>query len=139
MSTLARAMLTTILLGTVTASLAACTLKATLDTTSDGITNFLSSTSGKTWFTEDGLVREDLKVEAFAWMNYENLKQDMARGSGEYLSSLGSLMSVPPDRQTEFLAFVQQRYPVLVGGDRTTPGTMLAVLKREWTARSTVR
>lgn len=139
MSTLARAMLTTILLGTVTASLAACTLKATLDTTSDGMTNFLSSTSGKTWFTEDGLVREDLKVEAFAWMNYENLKQDMARGSGEYLSSLGSLMSVPPDRQTEFLAFVQQRYPVLVGEDRTTPGTMLAVLEREWTARSTVR
>ncbi|GIW55636.1 MAG: hypothetical protein KatS3mg082_2040 [Nitrospiraceae bacterium] len=139
MSTLGRAMLTPILLGTVIASLPACTLKATLDTTSDGITNFLSSTSGKTWFTEDGLVREDLKVEAFAWMNYENLKQDMARGSGEYLSSLGSLMSVPPDRQTEFLAFVQQRYPVLVGGDRTTPGTMLALLKREWTARSAVR
>ncbi|MEW6246532.1 MAG: DUF3015 family protein [Nitrospirota bacterium] len=120
-------------------TVSACTLKATLDTTSDGMTNFLSSTSGKTWFTEDGLVREDLKVEAFAWMNYENLKQDMARGSGEYLLSLGSLMNVPPDRQMEFLAFVQERYPILAGMDRTTPVTMLAALRQEWAARSTVR
>lgn len=120
-------------------TVSACTLKATLDTTSDGITNFLSSTSGKSWFTEDGLLREDLKVEAFAWMNYENLKQDMARGDGEYLLSLGSLMNVPRDRQTEFLAFVQERYPILVGMDRTNPATMLAALKQEWTARSPVR
>ncbi len=139
MFALTHAMLLPILLGTLIASLSACTLKATLDTTSDGTTNFLSSTSGKTWFTEDGLVREELKVEAFAWMNYENLKQDMARGGGEYLSSLGTLMNVPPDRQTEFLAFVQQRYPMLVGNDRTTPATILAALQQEWAARSALQ
>ncbi len=136
MRTLTRALLLPIALVTLTISLPACTLKATLDTTSDGITNFLSSTSGKTWFTEDGLVREDLKVDAFAWMNAENLKQDMARGGGEYLSSLGSLMNVPPDRQTEFLAFVQERYPILAGTDQTNPTAMLAALKQGWAARS---
>ncbi len=139
MRTLTRTLLLPITLGTLTISLPACTVKATLDTTSDGITNFLSSTSGKTWFTEDGLVRDDLKVEAFVWMNAENLKQDMARGNGEYLSSLGTLMNVSPDRQTEFLTFVQDRYPILAGTDQPNPLAILAALKQGWAARSAVQ
>ena len=54
-------------------SLSACSITETIN-------NFLSSTSGRSWFTEDGLVKEDQKVNAFMAFNFENLKQDMAHG-----------------------------------------------------------
>ena len=62
-------------------SLSACSITETIN-------NILSSTSGRSWFTEDGLVKTDQKVNAFMAFNFENLKQDMARGQGEYLDSL---------------------------------------------------
>ncbi len=114
--------------------LSACTLKATLDTTSDGITNFLSSTTPGAWFTSEGLVKDQYKVTAFTTLNFQNLKEDMARGQGEYLTSLGTLLGVPADYQAEFFALAQARYPVLVSSDRTTPGEMLAALSRELSA-----
>jgi hypothetical protein len=44
------------------------------------ISNFLSSTSGQSWFTEDGLIKTDHRVQAFMAFNFENIKQDMAKG-----------------------------------------------------------
>lgn len=114
-----------------TLGLTACTLKATLDTTSDGITNFLSSTTPGAWFTSEGLVKDQYKVTAFTTLNFQNLKEDMARGQGEYLTSLGILIGVPADYQAEFFALAQAKYPFLVSSDRTTPSEMLAALNRE--------
>lgn len=117
-----------------TLGLSACTLKATLDTTSDGTTNFLSSTTPGAWFTSEGLVKDQYKVTAFTTLNFQNLKEDMARGQGEYLTSLGTLIGVPADYQAEFFALAQAKYPFLVSSDRTTPGEMLAALSRELSA-----
>lgn len=111
--------------------LTACTLKATLDTTSDGTTNFLSSTTPGAWFTSEGLVKDQYKVTAFTTLNFQNLKEDMARGQGEYLTSLGILIGVPADYQAEFFALAQAKYPFMVSSDRTTPAEMLAALNRE--------
>ena len=107
-----------------------CTLKATLDTTSDGTTNFLSSTTPGAWFTGDGLVKSEYKPIAFTTLNFENLKQDMAQGRGEYLGSLGTLLGVPGDHQADFFALTREKYPILFVSDRTTPGEMLAVLQQ---------
>ncbi len=79
-----------------------CTLKATLDTTSDTLSNFFSSTSGRSWLTEDGLVREDMKVDVFVAANRANLQQDIAQAEGEYLASLETLLAVPPTRRASF-------------------------------------
>jgi hypothetical protein len=68
------------------------------------------------------------KVHAFASMNFDNLKQDMARGHGEYLASLGALLGVPEERQAGFYALTRDHYPVLIQSDRTTPGEMIAAL-----------
>ena len=94
-----------------------CTLKATLDTTSDGTTNFVSSTTPGAWFTQDGLLRPEQKIAAFTAYNQTNLEQDLARGQGEYLTSLGSLLGVPEDRQTAFQSTAQDAYGTLAVAD----------------------
>ena len=88
-------------------SLSACSVTET-------ISNFLSSTSGKSWFTEDGLIKTDHRVQAFMAFNFENIKHDMAKGQGEYLDSLSTLMEIPPDRRASFYAHAQSRYPFVV-------------------------
>lgn len=112
-------------------ALEGCTIKATLKTTSDGVFNFLSSTSGRSWWNEDGLVKKEERLNAFVALNYENLKQDMARGRGEYVATLSDLLGVPGDRRDDFSAFTRDRYEILVAGDGTSPLEMLAVLERE--------
>lgn len=102
--------------------------------TTDNTTDTLSTTTPGLWFTGEGLVKDDQKVNAFAALNFENLKHDMAQGRGEYLASLGTLLGVPRDHQAEFFALTQEKYPILVQSDRTTPGEMLAALNRELSA-----
>ncbi len=112
-------------------SLGGCTVKATLKTTTDGFVNVLSSTSGRSWWNEDGLVKKEERLNAFVALNYQNLKQDMARGQGEYVATLSNLLGVPEDRRADFSAFTRDRYEVLVTGEGTSPGEMLAALERE--------
>jgi len=88
-------------------SLSACSVTET-------ISNFLSSTSGKTWFTEDGLIKTDHRVQAFMAFNFENIKQDMAKGQGEYLDSLSTLMEIPPEHRASFYTHAQSRYSLVV-------------------------
>ena len=119
-------------------TLSGCTVKATVKTVADIMTNFLSSTSGKSWLTEDGLVKQELKIRAFAAVNFESLKRDMARGHGEYLSSLGTLLGVTRDHQEDFSTLAREKYPVLIPSDRTKPGEMLTALAREMSAEPTL-
>ena len=101
-------------------SLSACSITETIN-------NILSSTSGRSWFTEDGLVKEDQRVNAFMAFNFENVKQDMANGQGEYLASLSTLMGIPQDRRASFYAHAQSRYP-LVMEHHSNPQETLALL-----------
>ena len=117
-------------------ALGACTTKASTDTTSDGLTNFLSSTSGRSWFTEDGLVQQDQKLQAFVHVNFDDLKQEVALGDGEYLTSFGQLLGVQAQQQEDFSSWVQARYPRIIRSERTTPGEFLAALDREWSNRT---
>lgn len=99
-----------------TLSVSACnTTKATVDTT----VKFFSSTSPDSMFTADGLVEQKEKINLFAGMTFENLRQDVAQGKGQYLTSLAVLMNVPPSRHDEFAAFLQSRYATLFTTDLT--------------------
>ena len=91
-----------------------CTIKATLDTTSDGVTNFLSSTSGKSWWTEDGLVKHGEHARVFVVMNHDILLQEIAQGHGEYVQAFGTILGVSSDHQAHFQEVIQNEYPVLV-------------------------
>jgi len=92
-----------------------CTFKATTDTTTDGTTEFMSSTTDKTWWTEEGLVKQGQHVWAFVSVNYANLLQDMAKGEGEYVVAFGKLLNVPPVHQQVFADRLQQHYLTLSG------------------------
>ncbi|GKS57581.1 hypothetical protein YTPLAS18_11080 [Nitrospira sp.] len=99
-----------------------CTIKATLDSTSDVVSNFLSSTSGHAWLTEDGLVREDMRTEVFVAANWANLQQNIAQSDGEYLSAFESLLAVPYSRRETFRQKAQQHLALL-----DSPGPNLAI------------
>lgn len=102
--------------------LSACT--SPTGTTKDTF-DMTSSSTGRTWFTEDGIVKDDYKVLTFTTLNFTVLKQNMAQGEGEYLASLGALLGVPPERRVSFASLAQAQYAVLVRSDRATPAEML--------------
>ncbi len=116
-----------------------CSFKATIEQTTDTTSNLTGTTSsGRSWFTGEGQVKQDQKVNAFAHLTFDQLKQDMAVGQGEYLDSLTSLMGVSPEEQPTVAAWIQARYPRLVASDRTTPSQMLAAIDRERRAGTSV-
>lgn len=93
---------------------AACnTTKATIDTT----VNFFSSTTPNDLFTQDGLVRQEEKINLFAGVAYENLRQEAAAGSGQYVTSLATLYGVPAAKQGDFGKVLQQRHAELFAAD----------------------
>jgi hypothetical protein len=88
-------------------SLAACnTTKATLDTT----VAFFSSTSPQDIFSADGLVRQEQKINLFAGVAYENLRQEVASGGGQYVTSLATLYGVPETKHADFARLLQQHH-----------------------------
>lgn len=88
--------------------LAACTTTPT-GTTKD-IFDFTSSTTDRAWFTIDGQVKSEYKARVFVEYNQESLLQDIARGQGEHLTSMATLLNVPPDRSAAFRSMAQAKY-----------------------------
>jgi hypothetical protein len=119
-----------LVLASVGLGISACnTSKATVDT----FAKFTSSTSPGEMFDADGYVKQSQKARLFAAVVFENLEQDIARGNGEYLTSLAVFLKVPAGEQDEFRTLSQSKYPLLFASDRRTAESMLAMLtsKRE--------
>ncbi|GJL66713.1 MAG: hypothetical protein NPIRA05_16840 [Nitrospirales bacterium] len=87
-----------------------CTLKATTESLTDTTTNILSSTTPGAWFTADGLLKPDEKVNAFVATNYHNLQQNIAQGEGEYLTALGALLDIQEANMDSFHARAQENF-----------------------------
>jgi len=100
------------------------TTKATVDT----FAKFTSSTSPGEWIDADGVIQESQKARLFTAVAFENIEQDIARGNGEYLTSLAVLMKVPPGEQDTFRTRSQSNYPLLFVPDRRTAESMLGML-----------
>ena len=115
-----------IALGCCAAFASACTTTPT-GTTKD-IFDFTSSTTGKSWYNEDGMLRPEHRPIAFATFNYESVKRDMAQGQGEHLVSLATLLGVSRARVDEFGLLAQARYAALES-PRTTPEEILISMR----------
>lgn len=110
-------------IGLIAFSTAACTTNPFEPTT-----DTVSSTSGKTWFTEDGLISAEHKAIVFVTFNKENLSRDMAAGRGEYLASMSELLGVPQEQRTAFFSDLQARMPDMTGAS-ARPELLLATLR----------
>jgi hypothetical protein len=67
-------------------------------------------TSGTSGCTNNGMIVKHEAVKVFVTQNVGHVSQDMARGQGEHLTSLATLMGIPPDRQAEFFALAQELF-----------------------------
>ncbi len=94
-----------------------CTLKGTVKQITDTTSNVTGTTSGHAWWNEDGLLLPEHKAIAFAQYNEANLEQDLARGQGEYVTSLAALLGVPSDQQPAFHAKAQGAFDTLATPD----------------------
>ena len=110
------------------------TTKATVDTT----VNFFSSTSPNDLFTSDGMVVKEQKINLFAGVAYENLRQEAATGSGQYVTALAALYEIPVSKQQEFGQVLQRNHADLFAADLQDDHSahlkMVAALNRELTA-----
>ena len=61
--------------------------------------------------------RAHKKLETFTASAFENVRQDIARGGGEYLASVATLAGVPAARQPDFASFMHKSYGTLYGHD----------------------
>jgi len=105
-----------------------CTLKATFKETTDTTSNITGTTSGRTWFTEDGMLNPEHKLTAFATFNQENVEQDLARGQGEYATSLGTLLGLQSDKQAAFHARAQGAFQTIMTSDQQARLQQLRIL-----------
>ncbi len=114
------------------------TTKATVDTT----VNFFSSTSPNELFTADGMVKKEQKINLFAGVAYENLRQEAASGNGQYVSALAALYGIPAAKQGEFGQVLQRKHADLFAADlqedRSAHLKMVAALNRELTAAAII-
>lgn len=107
-----------------------CSIKATIDQTIDTTTNVTGTTSSaRSWFTEDGHMKAAFKATAFVSFNQENLSQDLAAGRGEYLTSMSLLLGVPNNRQPAFFSAAQARYAQAAGRHSQDAAALLALLQ----------
>lgn len=106
-----------------------CTIKGTVKQITDTTSNITGTTSGAAWWNEDGQIKPDFKITAFATANRANLQQDIAAGQGEYLTSMSVLLGVPEDRQPAFFSSAQAGYAQMPEGQMMELATLLPFLQ----------
>jgi len=88
------------------------------------------------------MVLKEQKINLFAGVAYETLRQEAAAGGGQYVTSLADLYQIPVDKHQQFAQVLQSRYSDLfvteLNEDRTAHLKMVKALNRELTAASLV-
>jgi hypothetical protein len=89
-----------------------------------------SISSGTSGCSNDGRIWNSERASLFIGINYASLTEDMARGGGEHLASLATLMHVPLEYQPEFFAVAQERFPSLVKQGEDDPVEIAEALQK---------
>jgi len=83
---------------------------------------------GTSGCTNDGKVMAGQQTNLFIASTFDTLSEDMARGGGEHLAALATLMGVPAEQQPAFFAMTQQQYQMLVqAGDTSSVAAVKAL------------
>lgn len=109
-------------------TLSGCTLKSTVQQTTDTTSNVTGTTSSAhSWVTQDGLLKPEHKAIAFITLNHNNIQQNLAAGRGEYLASLSTLLEVPAPHQMAYGTAVQSHYAQKFEGVEPSPAAWLSM------------
>jgi hypothetical protein len=76
----------------------------------------------------NGVIMKDMKAQAFTETMFANLSKDMARGGGEHLTSLATLLGVPAQQQPAFFEMAQERYAELVESGEQSPVALMTAI-----------
>ena|SRR5688572_18234185 len=101
-----------------------------IDAILDPLTKFTSSTTPGE--LADHLIRARQKTEVFASYSYENLRVDIAQGSGEYLVSLATLAGIPSGRQAEFQSQMRNAYSTMFNETLPFRESTVRVVEAAW-------
>lgn len=85
-------------------------------------------TSGTLGCESDGTVQASARVPMFVGSNLDGLARDMARGHGEALDSLASLMGIAAADKDAFANVAKTHYSAIFANTNVTSGDVLSAL-----------
>jgi hypothetical protein len=86
-------------------------------------------TSGTSNCTSGGVVKAQREQAAFAEVNFQDLKRNMATGGGEFLTSFSSLLGCEDAAKPAFAKMTQTKYENILPTEKTSPMEMLKGVK----------
>src|SRR3569623_570163 len=81
--------------------------------------------------TFGGVVKAEREQAAFAEVNFQDLKRNMASGGGEYLTSFSTLLGCEDAAKAPLFKMTQQKYESILPSERTTPVELVMNVKSE--------
>jgi len=90
--------------------------------------------SGTSGCTEDGAVKMARATEVFADVNLASLRQEMAAGQGEYVTTFASLLGASETTRPQMVRFFQTEYRDLFPTAKTSSDEMLKTLSEKLAA-----
>jgi len=94
-------------------------------TFSSPLSGILSGTSG---CENPGVVSNEYQKKVFVAMNLDDLAKDVARGSGDHLTSMATLMGIEKNDQKIFFQLTQSKYEQLFSSQAASYEDVLAAL-----------
>jgi Protein of unknown function (DUF3015) len=88
-------------------------------------------TTGTSGCSNSGIVKQDYEQRVFVTANFDALSQDLARGQGENVNALSSLMGCPTSLTGEVASVAQAHFGELVTGGPDRTMALLVSLKNE--------
>ncbi len=88
-------------------------------------------TSGTSNCTSGGVVKAEREQAAFAEVNFQDLKRNMAAGGGEYLASFSTLLGCEDAAKASLFKMAQSRYESILPSETTTPVELVVNVKSE--------
>jgi hypothetical protein len=88
-------------------------------------------TSGTSNCVSGGVVKAEREQAAFAEVNFQDLKRNMASGGGEFLASFSTLLGCEEAAKPAFFKMSQDKYESILQSDKTTPIQLVVGVKAQ--------
>ena len=86
-------------------------------------------TTGTSNCVSGGVVKAEREQAAFAEVNFQDLKRNMASGGGEFLASFSTLLGCEDAAKPVFFKMAQQKYETILPSEKAGPLDLVAGVK----------